>query len=572
VPAETPKLFDPYGRPVEVQRPAPRRIPLPGGNNRQYYEAAEISHLLQDWWTTGITADEIIHGSAQRLRNRARALERENGIVRRYLSLVRVNVFGWRGIQFESNANYEHRRDRPNRRLNETLEEQWELFGKLGNYDVTGKHSCLSGDVFAMRRAIIDGECFIHLVRGFDNPWRFAVQFLEAEMIDADHFDTLPNGNQVVMGIELDHWGRARGYYLRPELIGNGNNHAGRVRIDARDMIHLAMFERNQTRAVPWITSGILQARQLGEYEKAEVTTARVAAAKMGFIESAADAQPYSGAQPDELGNMVTEVAPGVIEVLGVGQTFRPFNPGEPHTDYPNFRKAMIRGLACAFDVGYNALAGDLESVNYSSLRTGDKHDHEIWRYLQGWYIENARWRIFEAWLETAAISGAIDVPGFEYSDIPMVLHAISWKPRGWDYVDPTKDSHADVVSVANKMETRTNIAARKGYDLEDIFATLAAEEDLAEEYGLDLTPVGISGGGGGKPPPSGATASGDSAGAGTGEPQQPSRKNLKKDSDSERILTNGWDNPRSEARSKIVYPYNTDTFHLNGNGSTKKP
>jgi hypothetical protein len=228
--------------------------------------------------------------------------------------------------------------------------------------------------------------------------------------------------------------------------------------------------------------------------------------------------------------------------------------------------------LACAFDVGYNALAGDLESVNYSSLRTGDKHDHEIWRYLQGWYIENARWRIFEAWLETAAISGAIDVPGFEYSDIPMVLHAISWKPRGWDYVDPTKDSHADVVSVANKMETRTNIAARKGYDLEDIFATLAAEEDLAEEYGLDLTPVGISGGGGGKPPPSGATASGDSAGAGTGEPQQPSRKNLKKDSDSERILTNGWDNPRSEARSKIVYPYNTDTFHLNGNGSTKKP
>jgi lambda family phage portal protein len=566
--AETPKLLDAYGRPVEIQSPAPRRLPGPPAKSR-YYEASEISHLLQDWLTVAASADENIQVSLHRLRNRARALERENPYVRRFLSLLRVNVFGWRGIRFESNANYEHRRDRPNRRLNETLEEQWELFGKLGNYDVTGKHSCLGGDVFSMRRTVIDGECFIHLIRGFDNPWRFAIQFIEAEHIDETYFDTLPNGNKVVMGIELDQWHRARGYYLQPELGGNGS---GRVRIDARDMIHLAMWERNQTRAVPWITSGILQSRQLGEYEKAEVTTARVAASKMGFIESAADAQPYSGAQPDEQGNMVTEVAPGVIEVLGVGQTFRPFNPGEPHTDYPNFRKAILRGLACAFDCGYNSLANDLEGVNYSSLRTGDKHDHEQWRFLQGWFIENARWRIFQAWLETAAISGAIDVPGFEYSDIPMVLHAISWKPRGWDYVDPSKDAHADVVAVANKMETRTNIAARKGYDFEELLATLAAEEDLADEYGLDLSPVGVSGGGGGKPPPSAASGSGDSAGAGTGEPQQPSRKNLKKDSDSERILINGWDNPRSEARSRTVYPYNTDTFHLNGNGSTKKP
>jgi lambda family phage portal protein len=562
-------LFDSYGRPVESQRPPLRRLPMPSRQNRQFYEASEPSHLLQDWLTTGATADELVHGSAYRLRNRARALERENPYVRRFLSLLRVNVFGWQGIRFESNANYEHRRDRPNRRLNETLEEQWELFCKLGNYDVSGKHSCLSGDAFALRRAVIDGEHFIQLVRGYpDNPWKFAVRFIEAEDIDIDYVDQLPNGHRVIMGVELDHWGKARAYYLRPanyqhpEL--NYQQPPGRVRIDARDMIHLAMWERVQTRCVPWVTSGILQSRQLAEYEKAEVTTARVCAAKMGFIESDPDAQSYSGATPDEEGNMMTEVAAGVVEILGIGQHFKPFDPGQPHTDYPSFKKAILRGLSCAFDVGYNALANDLEGVNYSSLRTGDKHDHEQWRYIQGWFIENARWRIFTAWLETAALVGAIDVPGFEYSDIPMLLHAISWKPRGWDYVDPAKDAHADVVAVANKMETRTNIAARKGYDLEDIFATQAAEEELAAEYGLDLTPVGV-GGSGAKPAPTPTGASGT-----TTEQPQAAQKNLKKDPESERILINECTS-HAKARSKTVYRFNTDTYQLNGNGSMRK-
>jgi lambda family phage portal protein len=507
-------IYDQFNRPLP-ETPL-RRVPPQYFKTRSSYEASDPMHTLADWQATGVAADQLINASAQVLRNRARSLERENPYVRRWLSLLQNNVFGPTGIQFECNCHYEHRSDRPNRRLNETVEEQWELFAKRGNYDVTGNFSCLTGDAFALRRCAIDGEIWIRLIRGYpDNPWRLAIQFLESEAVDATYFNQTQSGNQVLAGVELNQFNRPVAYYVNSLDNRFGVYQGQRVRVDARDMIHLMTMDRLQTRGVPWITSAILQARQLAQYEIAEVTTARVTASKMGFIEMAPDSQKYDGSSPDEFGNQVTDMAPGQIEILGVGQKFTPFDPGTPSGTFAEFKKAMLRSLACSFDCNYNVLASDLEGVNYSSLRTGDKHDHEVWRWLQNWYIETVRERIFTAWLETATMAGAFsDVPGYDYTDIPMVLESVKWSPRGFGWVDPLKDAQAAVLEINAKLDTRTAVLARKGMDIEDVFETLAREEELADEYGIDLTPVTTK--------PSTSSGSGGSTGAGTGDEQEP--------------------------------------------------
>lgn len=551
-----------YGADNRPLAPSPRPRPIVIGPQR-HYEQSEPSHLTADWFFTGASADDSIKAGAVRLRNKCRSLERENPYMRRFLTLLKVYVFGYRGIRIECKCRHERRRDRPHKELNDAIQNQWEEFSKIGNYDVTGKFSCRTGDIYALRRCVVDGEIFIRLVRGYPNAWNFAVQFIEADSIDIDYQEKLNNGNVVRMGIEFNQWDRPVAYWISEKGPGNANNVKGsRTRIDAKDIIHLGIFERSpQTRCVPWPVAAINNLRQFAEYEAAEVVTARVCSSKMGMIERSMDSVAYSGATEDRQGNLVSECAAGVIELLDPGQKFVPFDPGQPKSEFATFRKAFLRGIACAFDVGYNALASDLEGVNYSSLRHGQKDDVEVYREIQQWFISVVRWRIFEAWLEMATLSGMINVAGYGFEDIGTVEDAIKWNPRGFAYVNPKTDAEADVYQINNKLATRTHIVAEQGEDIEDVFETLEYEEDLAAKHGLDLTPVGSQG----KPV---ATAGGSAGTGGTGEP--PPSKPETGNGQKELVIKEGWLHARHEPRYQRNYRFNIDRSRFSGNGSTK--
>lgn len=510
----SPTLYGPDGRAIQYSRP-PRPVRVV---QKRDYQAADPSHLFGDWAVSIGSADQVILPRLTRLRNLCRSLERDNPYVRRMLTLMKVYVFGYKGIKLEVKTRHRRRTDLVNDRLNLTIRDNWQEFSKLGNYEVTGKYNCRGGDIYAFRRFMMDGEIFIRLIRGYRyNRWNFAIQFLEADWLDHTYSVRLTNGNWVRAGIEFNEWNRPIAYWLDNE--GGGVDpyalpttwSGTRIRVDAHDIIHVGIFEREQSRSVPMICSAIRNLRQMAEYEHSTVVSARASASKMGFIERDADSLPYESGEEDEQGNLVSEMAAGMIELLQPGQKFAPFDPGQPNAEFPNFRKAFLRGIACSFDIGYNALASDLEGVNYSSLRHGMKDDVEVYRDIQSWWIELVRWRVFEAWLEMALLTGQLN--GATFDDYERITNSVYWSPRGYAYVDPTKDAQADLLQVANKMETRTNVLGHRGLDIEEVFETLAHEEDLADEYGLDLSPVGI--GGGSAPRASG----GGSSGSGTGEP-----------------------------------------------------
>lgn len=227
--------------------------------------------------------------------------------------------------------------------------------------------------------------------------------------------------------------------------------------------------------------SAMQRLRMLSAYEEAELVAARVGAAKMGFFVST-DGASYMGAE-DASGNRVMEAEPGTFEQLPTGMDVRMFDPNHPNSSFADFEKSILRGIASGLDISYATLANDLENVNFSSIRHGSLEDRDTWRMLQTFVIEHFCDRVFAAWLKMAITSGRIKLPMQDFDKYNKPI----WRPRGWAWVDPLKDSHANEIAIAQKTRTRSQIAADQGNDIEEIFRQIVFEEELAKKYGLEL-------------------------------------------------------------------------------------
>jgi capsid protein len=64
-------------------------------------------------------------------------------------------------------------------------------------------------------------------------------------------------------------------------------------------------------------------------------------------------------------------------------------------------------------------------------------------------------------------------------------MNAPQWKPRRWSWVDPLKDLQANIQAVEAGLNSRRNIIAEYGGDVEDVFDNIAMDNTLADEKGL---------------------------------------------------------------------------------------
>lgn len=150
----------------------------------------------------------------------------------------------------------------------------------------------------------------------------------------------------------------------------------------------------------------------------------------------------------------------------------------------------MLRGAAAGGNVSYNALANDLEGVNFSSLRQGVLEDREHWKLVQQWLIEHFYQEAFEDWLVMALTTQIIPLPleKLEKYNKPI------WRPRGWTWVDPLKEVKSNVEAHNAGFITAQHAANEMGEDIEDIYAQLAREQKLREKYGVKLGEPDVKG------------------------------------------------------------------------------
>lgn len=490
-----------WGRQAQVA--PPRRRSFPG---------AAVNRLTADWQAPSTSADAELQYAQPTLRNRCRQLERSNDYVRRYLKLVENNVLGARGIGLQMKA-----RDTAlifDKPANDAIEAAWKLWGKKKTASLNERYSWRRQQGLILRTCVREGGCLVRkiLLPRERNPFGFTLQALELDYLDFNLNRLERNGNEIRMGIESDVDGRLIAFHIFTRHPGdNFQQNRQRLRIPATEIFQVMLPERlGQTIGLPAMVSSMLRLNMLEGYEEAEVMAAREGACKAGYIENATP-ENFTGDDTDAEGNQIVEMEPGVIRELDPGQKFVAHDPTHPNAAYGPFVKQVLRGLAAGLGVSYVSLANDLEGVNYSSIRAGLLEEREEWKLLQEWLIEDLCEPVFEPWLENSLAFGAIRLPNGSALPASKLekFNAAEWKARRWPWVDPQKDIQANVLEVEKGFNSRRNIIAEQGRDIEDVFEEQAEDQKLAQKYKLDF-PTDVQKGGAGKTPsPPGKPAKG---------------------------------------------------------------
>lgn len=451
------------------------------------YKGAEVNRLLADWVATLMHPDDEMRWNIRRLRARARELCRNNAYARQVLTLLATNVIGPRGFKLQ--AQVRNNDGTLNKRINDTIELAWDEWCEAPTVD--GKLTFTRLQHLLAKSWARDGELFVRQWFSFDgNRFRYALEPIDPDQIDESLNRPAGDGkNEIRLGIEVNEQGRPTAYWVwnRAERFATTGAKREQIRIPAEQIIHVFDPERvNQTRGVTMFHAVMVALKMLAGYTEAELVAARTTAAKMGFFtKQKSENGAVAGIDVDPSTNTIQmEAAPGIIDFAPDGYEFTPWDPQHPTTAFAPFVKWMLRETATGVSMSYNALANDLEGVNYSSMRSGLLIERDVFRCAQDLWIGAFLRPVYRNWINFALLSRALVL---DQRDSQKFLPA-KFSPRGWAWVDPLKDTQAGVMGIQAGLTSRQALLAEQGLDFEEVLEQLAMENEMAEEAGVSIS------------------------------------------------------------------------------------
>jgi lambda family phage portal protein len=475
--------------PPPTLEPATPRSAPPALVNRMY-GAAKASRLTADWHAATTSADAEIRSSLTALRARCRALGRDSAYAKRAKLIVVNNVVG-QGIGLQ--AQVKSTRGGFLTHVNRAIEDAWRLHSQARFFHTGGELDEADFERAVMSEVFEAGEVFIreHFDYFGGGAIPYALELIESERVPHTVQPQVAPGAELRMGIEVDRFYRPLWYWVRArhpsEWNFNSRQSAEELeRVPAAEMIHMRLIERwPQTRAVPLLHAVAKKVNDMDGYSEAEIVAARGAANYMASVET--DPLATLGEETED-GYREIEVAPGAVFRLATGEKLNFHAPNRPNTALDPFMRYMLREMAAGCGVSYESLSRDYSQSNYSSSRLALIDDRDSWRVLQGWFIRKFRQRVHRAWLNQAMLARA--VPGVAldaYAADPEKYVAAKFKPRGWSWVDPTKEVAAYKEAERAGYTTKSRIIAQTGdgMDFEDVMEERRAELDAAAELNL---------------------------------------------------------------------------------------
>lgn len=492
--------------PADVREPTgPHPLKKLRAQGLRMFKAAIATR--NDSWTVKLeTPDSIVSRQHRTLVARSRHQWANNDYVKNYVRLVRQNVVGPQGIVLQAQVK-KTRGGKLDTEANEAVETAWAEWSKAANCDVTGTRSLWKIQRLVMATVVRDGEFIVRKVSGPDaGPWGFALQLIDPQRLPPDYdVSRLPNGGFIRHGIEFNRYGRPMFYHFGSNDESDSQYYqvAGRgyIKVPAGQIIHGFLEEMvGQRRGLPWTSTSLFRLRHLAGFEDAAVQNARASASKMGFIQY----EPGSGPEYDEEEPLDIDAEPLSFHELPDGAKLAEWDPQYPNGEFAGFNKAMLRGVSAGLGVLYNNLAGDLEGVNFSSIRQGTLDEREHWKDLQRWLIETLLQPIYDDWLPRALLAGHIKHRGRPLPASKLdVLKDVSWQGRRWQWIDPGADVKAAVESKNNLLASPGQIIRESGRDPETVWKESARDvrtmidalvaEGIPEDKATDLVMIAMA-------------------------------------------------------------------------------
>ena len=443
---------------------------------RRSYEAAAFGRNGEPWITTQRSADAEIFGQARTLRDKMRALVRNNPFAAKAVASLTANIVG-EGII-----------PRPVTGSPSKDKRIWQAFQRWANgCDFGGQLDFYGLQTLLCREMVEGGEVLVRKrLRKKRGPGDIPLelQVLEADFLDGTRNGLLTATSLTIQGVEIDRASQKRSaYWLFPfhpgSLFVSYGESLVSAPVPADEVLHVYEMQRSQTRGVPWGTPAIETLASWADYELAEVVRKKTEACVVGFALGADDpSEDNVGLRAEDIdGNEVEKFEPGMIVRLRGAKDVR-FNAPTAVGGYGEYWIKALHTIAAAFRMPYELVSGDLSEVNFSSMRGGLVEFRRLVGTIQ-WQIliQMALQPIWEWWCETAYFAGVIDQPY-----VP-----VEWSPPEFEWVDPLADAQTAAIEVRNGFRSWQSVVAEKGRNPDDVLDQIKAFITKVDDFGIIL-------------------------------------------------------------------------------------
>lgn len=437
------------------------------------YDAAIQDRLHGGWVAVNDAAENEQSGVRDRLRARARDLERNSDLINAALSAFERNVVST-GIVVQPCV---MRADgvTENEKLNRAIENAWWKWQT--RCDVTGSYSFEEIQRTALRRRMVDGGILI--VKCYDRENGFRLQIREVDELDS----TAGNAKGGIYGgVEVDKSGKILRYHFSGYEYGSPYVGRNTEVLPADRVLYLRNRSRpSQIREITPLASAMSIIAHLSSYIEAITVKERMLAC-FGVAITKQEAGGMSlgrsnSSEPEQRRNI--SIKPGMVMELLPGEKVEAINPQNgAGSNMAEFVKIQSRLLAASLGLSYESLSRDMSGVSYSSARQALLDDQRTFKVLQDWLICELCTPVYEAWLEYAVLEGIVPIHPVDFYENKQKYTAHKWTPVGWEWVDPQKDINASVKALDANMTTLQAVCAESGKDWLDVLRQRKIEQD----------------------------------------------------------------------------------------------
>jgi lambda family phage portal protein len=390
---------------------------------------------------------------------------------------------------------------RPNtddRELRGQIRDAWEVF--VDECDADGSYSFYGLQELACRGEEEGGEVFIRA--RFRRPEDgllvpLQLQVLEAEMLDPTYSQALGGGRVIKNGVELDALGRRSAYHFWAQHPGDdvGTRNGQRTSVPASQVAHVYRLLRpGQLRGFPRLASILTVLKDIED-----TTDAFVLRKKIQNLYATWETIPTPDATSpldadgqwteEQNGSAVQIIAPGpgTHTLLPPGHEIEHSAPPQDANDLADFMRWMLHALAAGAGVTYEQVSQDLRDVNFSSIRAGlIEFRRKVRQYQWNVLVFQLCRRVWSWWFDSAVIAGVIRVPLSDPIALAKLRRA-SWRPPGFEYVDPEKEVKAIVKAIRAGLISYQDAVADYGFDPVELLDEVQEFNEEVDERGIIL-------------------------------------------------------------------------------------
>ena len=475
-------------REMHQERPRSSRAHYVPSAAKRFGLGNEVDSVIGRWQTYSTPARLFIARNQRKLVARSRDLIMNNDYGRAFMRILEQNVIGDKGIKFQASA--KKMDGTLDTDTNEAIEKAWMEWSTDMYCDLAEEDSFIDMQQTLIKSMCTDGEFFARIHDDESSKYKMRLEVLDPQRCSPVETRKFQNTREEALynGILFDRPTMKPVAYLFSGEHTNDNYYDDSThkydRIPASQIIHGFLKERvGQKRGLPIIHTALNRTYNLSKYEEAALQSARVGAAKAGFLKWNDEVPP----DEDGLDGMEMSSDPFSFTELPPGLNIDSWDPTYPNEQYDQFVISMLRAISTGCGVSYHQLSNDLTDVNYSSIREGSLDVRENWKVIQEWFIRKFCKKVFRVWLPLQLRNGTIMTESgrtLTLMDLDKCLEVL-WMGRRWDWIDPKSEAIANVEQIRHFLTSPSQVIRDLGRDPQEVWRQIAQDIESMKKAGI---------------------------------------------------------------------------------------